>query len=65
MVQYRRAIRDARYKLVRSKNQGDSLFDLEADPFEREDLLAGEPSPQAREAYERLAAALGEFGPGR
>jgi arylsulfatase A-like enzyme len=48
------AIRDDRYKLVLFGRGERRLFDLIEDPFERRDLLAGEPSAEALSAVEKL-----------
>ena len=53
----RRALRDARYKLVRLGAK-EHLYDLHRRDPEREDLLAAPLSPEAQAARERLAAAL-------
>lgn len=60
---WRRALRDARWKLVRLPVKGsipqeyvDGFFDLESDPLEQVDLFETGLSPEARVAYERLAA---------
>jgi arylsulfatase A-like enzyme len=56
--------RDARYKLVAPRQAAPMLFDLQADPLERVDLLAGAASQSSRQkaqelqaAYERIRAA--------
>lgn len=59
---FERAIRDDRYKLVRTAD-GDRLYDLGTSPDESVDLLAGALDPDAAAAVERLSRALGE-GPG-
>jgi arylsulfatase A-like enzyme len=53
----RRALRDARYKLVRTEN-GDELYDLLADPWESADLLQVGLSPEQQTAYDALDAEL-------
>lgn len=50
------AITDGRYKLIHDNRAGDMLFDLDADPWEEDDLLAGSRADDADDAYERLAA---------
>lgn len=60
-TEHRRAIRDARYKLIRTINQADEFYDLELDPFESNDLLPGlTRSEQA--AYDALVAELIALG---
>ena len=56
-----RAARDRRFKLVRRTGLGadaEFLFDLDADPAERRDLLAEELSAAARGAHARLGRFL-------
>lgn len=56
-----RAVRDARFKLIRRQASGgqvDRLFDLSADPFEQVDLLKAPLSPEAAAAYAALVPAL-------
>jgi arylsulfatase A-like enzyme len=64
-----RAVRDARYKLLYEPDgrpapgslpaRADyAMFDLVEDPEETRDLLAGEPSPDQRAAFERLKEIL-------
>jgi arylsulfatase A-like enzyme len=48
------AIRDDRYKLIEFGRGERRLFDLEEDPFERQDLLTGEPSAGALSAVAKL-----------
>lgn len=48
------AVRDDRYKLVAVEGRDAMLFDLNADPFEVEDLLAGGGSGDAREKMMEL-----------
>ncbi|MEM7761595.1 MAG: sulfatase-like hydrolase/transferase [Cyanobacteria bacterium P01_A01_bin.40] len=55
------AIRDARYKLVQVDGQEPMLFDLEADPFEKTDLLAGNPSEAIHTKANELLAAYQEI----
>lgn len=50
------AIRDDRYKLIEYGRGERRLFDLMEDPFERRDLLAGEPDAGALSAVEKLQA---------
>lgn len=56
-TQYRRAVRDARYKLVRVMGAPDELYDLALDPFERTNLLPNTTVAQ-QSAYESLAHEL-------
>jgi arylsulfatase A-like enzyme len=64
-----RAVREGRYKLIyrpagrgaegaRADRRGYALFDLVEDPAETRDLLAGEPTPEAREIFQRLQQRL-------
>jgi len=61
---WRRAVRDARYKLIRvhvagSKEPSDELYDLVEDPWEEFDLIAtGAVSEEAARAYARLDRTL-------
>ncbi len=50
------AMRDARYKLVAPDGLEQQLFDLEEDPYEVVDLLAGEPVQQHSEKALELGA---------
>jgi arylsulfatase A-like enzyme len=50
------AIRDERFKLVKF-GSGRRLFDLIKDPFEKQDLLYPNPTPDAQETAESLARA--------
>ncbi|MSR64141.1 MAG: hypothetical protein EXS08_17115 [Planctomycetes bacterium] len=69
---YARALRDARFKLVLThafENTTEQLFDLQADPREQRDLLAGnapgaEPAlpPEAGASYHALRAELQALG---
>ena len=54
------AMRDDRYKLMRFDG-GLELYDLQADPYEHENLLAGELSREQRAAYETLRAEIEEL----
>lgn len=55
-----RAIRNQTHKLV--VNEGiEELYSLAADPYEKQNLLAGELSPEARRNYEALKARLTEL----
>ena len=61
-----KAIRNERYKLVQDFVSGSQeLFDLEVDPYEQNDLLAGDLSAEAQANYEglksRLAALIGSL----
>lgn len=60
---HQRAIRDARYKLIRRTGQTDQFFDLTVDPFELNDLA---PSLSAAEQarYDALVAQLQTLGVG-
>lgn len=51
------AIRDERFKYIRFADGREELYDLDADPWEDDELLA-DPPPEATAAYEALAAAL-------
>lgn len=53
-----RAIRDARFKLVRLSCTTDELYDLAADPFESRNLLSGTLTELQRRRYEALSAAM-------
>jgi choline-sulfatase len=64
-----RAVRGARWKLLyepdgrRDGREGGSawsLYDMERDPAERHDLLAGDPDPQTQRIFAQLERALGE-----
>lgn len=57
-----RAVRDARHKLIRRVDAPDELYDLVTDPFETTNLLAVGLTPEQREAFAALEAALGELG---
>ncbi len=51
------AMRNDRYKLL--VDQGvEHFFDLQTDPYEHDDLLAGELSAEQQEQYERLQAQI-------
>lgn len=56
-----RAVRNARYKLIRVTGQPDELYDLEQDPFETNDLLPN-PTPEEQAAYDALVAELVALG---
>lgn len=60
---HERAIRDARYKLIRRTGQADQFFDLEIDPFELNDL-APSLSPAEQTRYDALVAELVALGVG-
>ncbi|MBI5363848.1 MAG: sulfatase-like hydrolase/transferase [Planctomycetes bacterium] len=60
---HRRAVRDARYKLIRSTGQSDELYDLLFDPFETQNLLPGLTSAE-QQAYTDLQAELAALGVG-
>jgi len=58
-----RAVREARYKLIRASGAADELYDLVADPFEQVDLFPGlVPGTGAWDAYQDLAAELVALG---
>ncbi len=59
----RRAIRDARYKLIQTRT-GEEFFDLRDDPFERENLMTAGLPDELRSRYEALSEAMNEFGTG-
>ena len=66
-TRFERAIRDSRYKLVRRfRRQGlgivieNELYDLQLDPFEFTDLLAGTPTVEQLAARDVLSAAHGD-----
>lgn len=50
-------IRDSRYKLIQFETGRQSLFDLTADPFEQQDLLARDPAASDRLIADGLAQA--------
>ena len=54
------AMRDERYKLMRFNGVGE-FYDLQADPYEHENLLAGELSAEQRTAYSALRAEIEEL----
>jgi hypothetical protein len=58
-----KALRDQRYKLIFDPYLcTESLYDLEADPFEHVELLSSGPlSPEASQAYTGLRTKLGEL----
>lgn len=60
-AEHRRAIRNARYKLIRQTGEPDELYDLDVDGFETTDLF---PSMNAAQqaAYDALAAELAALG---
>lgn len=58
------AIRNARYKLIRSYSGGppvDELYDLDADPFETDNLLAGTLTGPQSTNYNELKVELGHI----
>lgn len=57
-TQHDRAVRDARHKLIRRLGAPDELYDLQADPFEQQDLLAGPLTRPQAAAYAALAQVL-------
>jgi arylsulfatase A-like enzyme len=62
---HHRAIRDARFKLIRKTDSAvtsDELFDLDTDPCELANLLPTEPGTFAHERYERLRIELAALG---
>ncbi|HJM56763.1 MAG: hypothetical protein CMJ98_06185 [Planctomycetes bacterium] len=50
-----RAVRDHRYKLIRRLTSPDEFYDLQADPYERTNLIAGGLTTGERAAYGRLS----------
>jgi arylsulfatase A-like enzyme len=60
---HERAIRDARYKLIRRTGQPDEFFDLANDPFESQNLLPG-LSTTEQAAFDALEAELTAMGVG-
>lgn len=50
-----RAVRDRQYKLIRRLTSPDELYDLQVDPFERTNLIAGGMTTEERAAYGRLS----------
>lgn len=50
------SIRESNYKLIKPKDQPAELYDLDKDPLEQADLLAGGGSAQARAISEKLIA---------
>ena len=58
--EYRRMLRDLRWKLIRHKTAPDELYYLPDDPWEQNDLLTGPLDPEASAAYERLQRNLPE-----
>ncbi len=52
------AITDGRFKLIAFDAASDELYDIEADPYETNDLLAGSLSPEAQAAHDALTALL-------
>jgi arylsulfatase A-like enzyme len=57
-----RAVRDARYKLIRVSGAPDELYDLLNDPFETANLLLGALSSTEQAAYDALVAELVALG---
>jgi hypothetical protein len=60
-VDHRRAVRKARYKLIRSTGLSDEFYDLLSDPFETINLLPG-LTPAQQTAYNGLIAELTALG---
>jgi arylsulfatase A-like enzyme len=60
----RQAVRDGRYKLIRSKGAGDELYDLATDPGEQHDL-AERARARSTGLTERMRAVLGSEAPMR
>ena len=59
--QHTRAVRDARYKLIRQTGQMDEFYDLAVDPFETNDLF-GSLTVEQQAAYDDLVAELVALG---
>jgi arylsulfatase A-like enzyme len=52
------AITDGRFKLIAFDAVPDELYDIEDDPYETKDLLAGSMSPESQEAHDALKVLL-------
>ena len=60
-----RAVRDERYKLIRSTGQADELYDLMLDPWEATNLVPGLlPGSPEQAAFDFLEAELVALGVG-
>ncbi|HEX5012497.1 MAG TPA: sulfatase-like hydrolase/transferase [Planctomycetota bacterium] len=60
-AEHHRAVRDERFKLVRHEKKGvtsEEFFDLDADPFELQDLLQAPLGPKAAIEYGQLSTAI-------
>ncbi|MFR9620863.1 MAG: sulfatase-like hydrolase/transferase [Rikenellaceae bacterium] len=55
---YTYALNDGRYKVISVDNKITMLFDLERDPLEEHNLLQGDLSDSAKEAFDRLSKQL-------
>lgn len=54
-------IRDDRYKLIRFLNDSEEFYDLQVDPTERSDLLAGVIAADEQARYENLASIMSDL----
>ena len=54
-------IRDDRYKLIRFLNDSEEFYDLQVDPTERSDLLAGALAADEQARYENLASIMSDL----
>ncbi len=57
-MNWKQAIRNERYKLIRRKHGSDELYDLEHDRFEQNDLLTAPLTDEQRRAYLSLVRSL-------
>jgi len=57
---YKRAARDERFKLIRSEGHAEQLFDLDVDPYERNNLLENALTPASQAARDALARVIDE-----
>ena len=60
-AEHNRAVRNARYKLLRQTGLADELYDLDLDPFEQTNLLIN-PDAAALAAFSELEAELTRLG---